>query len=242
MSRRFLWPLAAAAAAPWVFGLLAAWWSGGRWLLPFAAALTVFPEFARRVRAGDSVGAWRLGMAWAGALSAGLLTLTLARPDWAAAVIWNGPAYRDEMMAWIQTGAGRESDWRAFLPQHGRHAAVFVVLTLASGGYLGLALGAALLGYMNYFVGSYAALAPNAVQGIAVAWVPWSIVRVMAFVLLGAVFARPILLRRAGSGPWVGRVERRLLLLAGSGLLCDVLLKGLSAPLYGVFLRDLLAP
>ena len=236
--------LAGAVVAPWLVGALAAVWPGARWCLPFLAALLVYPPFAERVRSGDSIAAWRLGMAWAVALSAGVLTLTLVRPEWAAAGIVNGTAYRDEMLAWIDTGVGRESDWRAFLPQHARHLAAFLVLTIVSGGYLGLALGAALLGYMNFFVASYADLTTNPALGVVIAWVPWSILRVMAFVLLGALFAAPLLRSTGADEPrWAFRApQRRLLWLALSGLLGDVLLKAFSAARYGAFLRDSLPP
>jgi hypothetical protein len=237
--------LGGAVAAPWLVGALSAVWPAARWTLPFLAAALVYPPFAARVRRGDTIGAWRIGMAWSAALSAGVLTLTLVRPEWAAAGIVNGPAYRDEMLGWIDTGVGREGDWRAFLPQHGLHLAAFVTLTLASGGYLGLALGAALLAYMNFFVASYADLSANPWLGVLIAWVPWSILRVMAFVLLGALLAAPILrggAPRSEAPRWWGTAERRLFWLVLSGLLGDILLKTFSAARYGEFLRDVLGP
>jgi hypothetical protein len=49
-----------------------------------------------------------------------------------------GPPYRDEMFAFIASGQGRESDPARFVPQHLLHAGIFAVVTLASGGLLGL--------------------------------------------------------------------------------------------------------
>jgi hypothetical protein len=58
----------------------------------------------------------------------------------------------------------------------------------------------------------------------------------MAFVLLGALFSRPLLVRRA----WpFARAERLLLLLAVSGIVADLTMKTLLAPSYGLFLRQL---
>ncbi|HEX5758151.1 MAG TPA: hypothetical protein VF121_03060 [Thermoanaerobaculia bacterium] len=209
---------------------------GGRWLFPLVAPLALYPAFRERVVARDWRAAWGLAMLWAFLLSAGVVILTLARPEVAAAGILNGEPYREEMFGWIATGEGREADWRAFLPQHLLHLAAFLLLTYVSGGYLGLALGAALVAYMSYFVGSYAAASGAPLLGALAAWVPWSVVRVAAFVLLGCLLARPLLVRR----PWpFDRREARLFALAGAGILADVLLKALLARPYGRFLREL---
>ncbi|HVR96603.1 MAG TPA: hypothetical protein VMW27_08315, partial [Thermoanaerobaculia bacterium] len=190
-----------------------------------------------RVRERDYFGAWRLGVLWALLLSVGVILAVFWLPDAARTGIFHGEAYRQEMFGWIATGEGRENNWRAFVPQHTLHLAVFVLLTWASAGYLGLALGAALVGYMSYFVGSYAAAADvSPLLGSIAAWVPWSIVRVLAFVLLGCLFARPLLVRRV----WpFDRDEYRLMALAASGILMDWLIKAAFAPAYGRFLHQM---
>jgi hypothetical protein len=59
---------------------------------------------------------------------------------------------------------------------------------------------------------------------------------VCSFVLIGVVLSRPLLVRRR----WpFERREWVLLALAASGILGDALLKTLTAPTYGVFLRNL---
>ena len=181
--------LAAVALAPWA----AAWAPGGKWWLPIVAAAIVFPGFAARVRTARVLGAWRWAMAWAVALGASVIVLTQCFPDAAAGAIWRGPEYRDEMLAWITSGSGREGSPALFLPQHALHLAVFVVLCVLTGGFLGLALGAALTAYMSFFVGSFARLASEPFWGSLVAWFPWSVARVAAFVLLGVLAARPLL-------------------------------------------------
>lgn len=211
---------------------------GGRWALPLVAPLTLYPAFRERVKAGDSIGAWKLGLLWAFLLSLGVILLTLWLPEVARAGILHGEAYREEMFGWIATGTGKENDWQAFVPQHLLHLGVFLLLTWLSGGYLGLALGAALTAYMSYFVGSYAGASGHPFLGAVAAWVPWSVIRVLAFVLLGSLFARPLLVRR----PWpFERQDYQLMALAASGLLADLLIKGFFAPTYGVFLRQMAA-
>ena len=165
---------------------------GGKWALPLLAPLTLYPAFRERVRERDYFGAWTLGLAWAfllerrgdPAASSGCRTRPAAGSSTAR------PTAR-RCSAGSPPASAPENDRRAFLPQHLLHLGVFLLLTWASGGYLGLVLGAVLVAYMSYFVGSYAAASGHPFLGSLAAWVPWSVLRVCAFVLLGALFARP---------------------------------------------------
>jgi hypothetical protein len=217
---------------PWLVML-----PGGRWLLPIAAPLAIYPAFAQRVREGRYGAAWTLAMLWAALLSLGVVWLVHLRPGGAEQGILHGAAYRAEMFDWITTGSGKETTPARFLPEHMVHLAAFLLLTLASGGYLGLVLGAFLMAYMSYFVAKFGASSGPGVTATFAAWVPWSVIRVMSFVLLGCLFARPLLLRQ-----WwpFGRREHRLMALAAAGIAADLLLKTLLAPAYGHFLRRLL--
>jgi hypothetical protein len=209
---------------------------GGKWALPLLAPLTLWFSFRERVKEGDSYRAWILGMVWAFLLSLGVIVLVLWLPDAARGGILHGEDYRQEMFGWIATGNGPENEPAAFIPQHLLHLAIFLVLTYASGGYLGLALGAFLVAYMSYFVACYAAASGHPFLGSVAAWVPWSVLRVCAFVLLGTLFARPLLVRRL----WpFGRREVRLMALAMSGIVADIVIKALCAPAYGLFLRQM---
>jgi hypothetical protein len=225
------WFLVLTPFLPWI-GLL----PGGRWALPLLGPLTLYPAFAERVRRRDYLGAWSLGLLWALLLSAGVCVLVALRPGAAGEAILHGEPYRKEMFGWIATGEAPENHPAVFIPIHLLHLVAFLLLTWASAGYLGLALGAALVGYMSYFVGSYAVASAHPILGAVAAWVPWSVLRVFAFVLLGCLFARPLLVRRA----WPFALpEYQLMALAASGLLVDILMKSLLAPSYGIFLRHL---
>lgn len=205
----------------------------GHYLWPVLAPLAIYPTFAAFVRSRRYGAAWSLGMAWALLLSLGVVFQVHAAPDLAATLL-NGEPYRQEMFHWIATGEGSEGELAQFLPIHLSHLAAFVVLCWLSGGYLGLALGAVLTGYMSYFVGSYAVAAQAPVAGFFLAWVPWSVVRVAAFVLLGSLLARPLLVRR----PWpFERLELRLFALGLAGIATDILVKALVADGYGLMLR-----
>jgi len=211
--------------------------AGGRWIWPLLAPLTLWPSFAAAVRGADYRRALGAGLLWAALLSAGIVAWTEQAPRSAGRGIVHAEPYRIEMFQWIETGAGKENEPARFLPEHLVHLAAFAALTWATGGYLGLVLGAALTGYMSYFVGSFALSSGHPIAGALVAWVPWSVVRVVAFVTLGCVLARPLLVRRwAPFGPR----ERRWLAAALTGIVIDLLLKTLAAPAYGRFLLDML--
>jgi hypothetical protein len=213
---------------------------GGGWVLIALAPLTLYPAFVRKVRAGDTIAAWQLGVLWALLLSAGVILLTIWWPAAARAGIVHGEPYRQEMFGWIATGEAPENDWHRFLPVHLLHFAVFVVLTWVSGGYLGLVLGAFLVAYMSYFVGCYAAASGHPWLGSVAAWVPWSVIRVLAFVLFGALFARPLLVRKIWPfGKAAPQNDYRLMGLAASGIVADLVIKAFGAPAYGLFLRQL---
>lgn len=217
---------------PWLVAL-----PYGQWLLPLVAPLPLYPAFALRVRERHYGSAWRVAMAWAALLSLGVIILVAVNPALAARGILHGPAYREEMAGWVVRGVGKEVTPSAFIPEHLLHLGAFVVLTLLSGGYLGLVLGAFLTAYMSFFVGSLAVQSSRPVVAALAAWVPWSVIRVMSFVLLGVLLARPLLLRRR----WpYGRREAWLFAVGFAGIAADIALKTALAPRWGLLLRGLL--
>jgi hypothetical protein len=210
----------------------------GGWLLIAIAPLALWPSFAAAIRADRDGEALRKAILWVILLSTGILLFVRLFPETAAANVVRGESYRDEMFSWIETGEGKESDWRRFLPEHALHFALFALLSTASGGYLGLALGAGLLAYMNYFVASAMAASSEPFTVLTTAWFPWSVSRVLAFIAFGVLLARPLL--RGLKWPF----ERRhtfWFLLAACGLVLDVLLKIAFAPAFRERLHQLLA-
>ena len=79
------------------------------------------------------------------------------------------------------------------------HAAVFCALALATGGLLAMPLGAMLMNYMAYYVGALGAASAHPWKAMALAWVPWALIRIAGFVTLGVVLAGPVLGRILGS-------------------------------------------
>jgi hypothetical protein len=226
------WQLGLIAATPLVVWLLAV--TNLLVALPVVAAALVAPAFLAYVGAERHGAAWSAAMAWAALFSASVITLVWVSPELLPRILYAEP-YRQEMFGWIATGVGKENDPRRWLPEHALHLAGFLVLARFTAGLGGLVLGAGLVAYMSAFVGAYAAAAGQPLLGAVVAWVPWSVVRVAAFVALGVACAAPAF---TGRGWRFDARERRLFALGFAGIATDVLLKATLAPAYGRFLLD----
>ncbi len=209
-----------------------------RWLLPFLIAGPAIRALWNYLREGERRQALGLMLGWTLAVMVfGPVVMAFA-PEAAEAAVLRGTDYRSEMMAWLMTGEGAEGDLRLFLPIHLQRLALFLPLSLVSGGALALLMGAVMMNFMNFFVASFAA-ASSGVPAV-LAWFPWSLCRVAAFVILGVVTAEPLVRR-------LGKVEvplqpgrGRLLWAAGGMLLADGILKAALAPAWGRYLAGFL--
>ena len=209
-------------------------------VLPVLNTAPAFVVMALHLRRGERRSAVIAMLVWAASLALfGTLSFVLwPRP--VGELVLNGPAYRDEMFRWIRTGQGAEGSLRLFLPQHLLHLAAFVVTSLATASVLSMAMGAALMNYMSFYVASLARAGAPAWAVVFLGWQPWAICRVAAFCVLGVVLAEP-LLSRLVSYPYPGlRASGRLLLWAAGGILADWVLKATLAPWWGLWLRGLL--
>jgi hypothetical protein len=226
-------PLLLVTVVSYPVGLLV----GVPWLLPILNTAWAYALMLRLLRAGRLGEALRAMLAWAATLAVcGTLVFALWPRD-PAALVLNGPAYRDEMFGWIRTGEGAEGSLRLFLPQHVGHLAAFVVLSLASASAVSMLLGAILMNYMSYYVASLVRAGVPAGVTLLLGWQPWAICRVAAFVALGVVLAEP-LLARLRPYPYAGLASaRRVLQWAAAGVLADWVLKALLAPAWGQWLR-----
>jgi hypothetical protein len=133
------------------------------------------------------------------------------------------------MFNWVLTGIGPESTPSQFIPQQIGHALMFAGLTLASGGALGMPMGAVLMNYMGHYAGTLAESSAHPARTMLLAWHPWAVIRVVSFVVIGVVLSAPLLSRLLKFRVnWA--VARRFLVWAVAGLVLDVVLKGLLAP------------
>src|SRR6185503_16746058 len=198
-------------------------------LVPFLNVAPAFPFMIASLRRGRIAEAvWRM-LVWAAALAVCATTISYLGPAEAGRLFLRGESYRREMFEFLLTGYGPEGDIRRFLPQHVAHAAVFAALAVATGSLLAMPLGAMLMNYMAYYVGALGSASAHPWKAMALAWVPWAIIRIAGFVTLGVVLAGPMLGRLFRFEYRLGD-QRRWLVLAGGALVTDVVLKWALSP------------
>jgi len=220
---------------------IAGYYSRLPWLLPLLQVIPAYPVLVRDLRAGKISRAVLRMLAWALVIALTVGVLAMRSPEAGAGSVLHGQAYRDEMVRWVRTGVGAESTPSLFLPQHLLHVAVFALLSLATGSLLSLILGAVLMNYMSFYVGSLAGMARHPGIALLCGWPPWAILRVAAFVILGVVLAGPLLRRVAGI-PFQWADRRGWIAAAAAGLILDASLKALLAPAWGRILRAAIFP
>lgn len=213
--------------------------SGSKLLLPVLCAAPAYPSMVilikRRWRA-HAIGAMLL---WAALLGTMMTALCVAMPERASTVVFNGPAYWDEMRVWLETGEGRESSPRLFVPQHLLHAAAFVLLSLATGSLVSLVFGAILMNYMAYYVAQVVLATPaHPMLAAILGWHPWSVLRIASFVVLGVILAEPLLSKLVGIRAGT-RGRAAWILFAVGGLVLDLSLKAVLAPHWPTLLGSL---
>lgn len=227
--------LAGASPATAALGFLL----GSPILLPILSAAPAYAGMVlllSRGRRGVAVG---IMLAWALLHGAAMTGLCSAWPERAGQVVIHGPAYWTAMSTWLETGQGTESSPATFLPQHLLHAVAFAALSIATGSLVSILFGAILMNYMSYYVAQVVLRsARHPALAALLAWHPWSVVRIVAFVTLGVILAEPVLSRLQGRPRPIGRGWRWIALAFG-GLVLDVALKVLFAPHWPALLRSL---
>ena len=206
-------------------------------LVPFLNVAPAFPFMVaslRRGQVGEAI--WRM-LIWAAALAVCATVFSYLDTAAAGRLFLRGETYRREMFEYLATGTGAEGNPRVFVPVHLTHAVVFCVLALITGASLAMALGAALMNYMAYYVGALGAASAQPWKAMLLAWVPWALIRVAAFVTLGVVLGGPVLGRLLGF-PFHLRAHVRWVALALAGLAADILLKWTLAPAWREMIRS----
>jgi len=139
--------------------------------------------------------------------------------------------YRESMLAWLRTGEGPERTPLVMLTQHAREALWYTAAAVATANVASIAMGAVLLNYMNAYVATLLRAATRSGVVLLLGWNVWSVIRVVAYVLIGAAAAYPILTlsHRGGDAGAAGR----LAVLGASGIAVDVVLKLVLSRSYG---------
>lgn len=213
--------------------------SSNPYLLPLFNILIAYPVMFTLLSVGKRKRAVFAMLFWALCMGVFIVTTCIVFPSQASAAILHGPEYKKEMFYWIQTGVGAEGNPSEFIPQHALHLGIFVVLSLISGGILSLLMGSVLMNYMGYYVASVIQASPDKWTASWMGWHPWSILRIVAFVILGIVLAEPLIcwIRKR---PYEKKGVTPYLWVALAGLILDVCIKASLAPWWGITLRNLL--
>ena len=161
-------------------------------LVPFLNVVPAFPFMIaslRRGRVGEAV--WRM-LIWAAALAVCATALSYLDTAAAGRLFMRGESYRREMFEFLPTGYGPEGDIRAVLAAcTSRTRRSSAPSRIATGATLAMPLGAVLMNYMAYYVGALGAASAQPWKAMLLAWVPWALIRIAAFVTLGVVLGGP---------------------------------------------------
>ena len=221
--------IALAIVAATLGSYVVGWAVGIPALVPILNTVASYPFMVLALKRGDLRLAVARMLVWALTMGVAATALSYARPAETGQLFIRAQAYRAEMFEWVLTGRGDESTPSAFIPQHPGHASLFSTLTLATGGALGMPMGAVLMNYMGHYVGTLAETSAHPARTILLAWHPWAVIRVISFVVIGVVLSAP-LLSRIGKFRVDWMTGRRLLAWASAGLVLDIVLKALLAP------------
>ena len=207
-------------------------------LLPFLNAAPAWWLMVRDLRAGRVTNAIATMLIWAA-------TMAAIATAWSALVVpkflgddqlFLRTEYRTEMIRWVQTGRGPESEPSTFIPRHLTSAAIFSGAAIATGGVLAMPMGAMLTNSMGDYVGSMAHLSAHPPASIVLGWHPWAVIRIIGFVMIGVVLSGP-LLGRVLKFPFSLRDHTRWLRIGGGLLVLDIALKWALAPAWGRLLK-----
>jgi hypothetical protein len=209
---------------------------GNRFLLPLLNTAAIYPFYLELVLQGRRRRAVALALLWAVFLSQAMVAGTLLAPERARKTTLMGAEYADEMFQWVRTGEGAESSPRRFIPAHLKTFALFVVLSAATAGFGGLLMGAVLLNYMNFYVGSLVLAARRPVLTLLFAWQPYAAIRVIAYIILATVLCE-VLFSLVGRRRLRVRGLKRYAAAGIAGVILDVLVKSALAPLWSGILK-----
>jgi len=210
------------------------------WALPIVQTLLAYVVLARDLRRGELGSAVRHMLFWAVVVSVLTILVSIYAHTAASHSVFQGEPYRLEMFTWIETGVGAEGSPALFIPQHLLHYTLVLLLSALTGGLAGLFLGALLLNYMNYYVGSLILMGSDPVIGSFFGWPIWSMVRVAGFVMGAIVAAHFFYVRGIKLDTWRHDAARKVFLWSFALFLADMLIKWLLAPFWRSMLQKAL--
>ena len=187
------------------------------WIAFFLAWTFVGPVWA-----AIAVLAWALGTTLAS------VYVFLGHPRETDERVVRAKAYREGMLEWLATRRGPEQHPAATAAAHLRETIWYTAAAVLTANVASIGMGAVLLNYMNAYVATLIRAATRTGRVLLLAWNVWSVVRVGAYVLLGAAAAGPVL-RLVGRGAPPASL-RALGVAAAAGVVADLVLKLALSP------------
>jgi hypothetical protein len=223
-----------------VLSIAIGFWATNKVLLPVLNISFAYPVLFTLLAEDQRKKAYLAMLFWALCMGIVMVNACLHYPVRAAASIFNGTSYVQEMFHWIKTGEGAEGDPLKFVPVHLLHIVVFCLLSAASASLLSLLMGALLMNYMSFYVASLILASHDSTLAMWMGWHPWSAIRVASFVILGVILGEPMVCKIT-KRDYEYTDARPFMWAAIGGLILDVLMKALLAPWWGLTLRKLLS-
>ncbi|HSN76030.1 MAG TPA: hypothetical protein VL334_13220 [Anaerolineae bacterium] len=210
--------------------------------LPLLSAAVLIPMFLWALRQGRPRKAVALALFWVVVQSLSVIVASLLFTDSAADAVQGGLEYRTAWLAWIEGGPLVQMAPALDYVRQLLDLAGYALAMALTGGVGGLLLLTVALNRLNFTVATLLAAAQNPVLLAVAAWPLWMVVRLVGYLIVGAVLAEPVAnldLRPAYLAAWLQ--ARKRLLLAGLGIiLLGVLLQALLSPLYQTLLHNAL--
>ncbi|MCD6488753.1 MAG: hypothetical protein J7K21_05970 [Desulfurococcales archaeon] len=177
-----------------ILGTYLALFTSSKVVLPVIQLLAIIPFFVKNVWDRRLWEASSLVLIWALLVTATFAFLVAqygcsSGGDDIGDIVYNGHKYLDEMIKWIQTGKGAEGDPSLFVKPKIIELIVFSMASLITAGIAGLAMGAILLNYMNYYYGILIWITNYNIKAILLGWPIYAILRVPGYIFLGTALS-----------------------------------------------------
>lgn len=210
--------------------------------LPLLSAAVLIPMFLWALRQGRPGKAITLALFWAAVQSLSVILASWLFEEGAGRAVLGGMEYRSAWLQWIAGGPPVQMVPALDVARQGIDFLLYALASALTGGVGGLLLLTLALDRFNFTVASLLASAQQPALAMVAAWPLWMIVRLVGYIIIGAVLAEPLAnidLWPISFPTWL-RARRRLLLLGLGIILLGVLLQALLAPLYQTLLANAL--
>jgi hypothetical protein len=188
--------------------------------LPLLCSIPAFVGYLMALKS-SILSAFAALLLWTILQSILVLVSSRRNPEKMKALILRSEQYSGDMFKWIETGVLPEgSPWQV-IRFHLLQTILYCLLALLTANFASIVLGCVLLNYMNFYVSQLAGECKNRWRAFLLGWNFWSVIRVMAFLWLGAVLGIFVASYIVDAPPF----DLKWLLPGIAGVILDLILK-----------------